>query len=218
MFIGHYSAAFVAKRIAPAISLPVWFVACQTIDLFWGCLVLLGVEKLHVIPHFTASNELDLYFMPYTHSLPAALGWSLATALIFWLLSSPAFPQRARTAIVLGLAVLSHWILDWVVHTPDLPLWFGGAKVGLGLWNYRYPALLLELALLWISVWICLPAAAENRWRYLLLAAVMSVVQVLSLMLQPSTDHAVASRLLISYLLLTAAAYWAAKPREQSRL
>lgn len=213
MFIGHYSAAFLAKRIAPAIPLPAWFIACQIIDLCWGGLVLMGVEKLRVIPHFTASNGLDLYFMPYTHSLPAAVAWSLLAAILFWLLAPRALPRRARTAAVLGLVVASHWLLDWVVHIPDLPLWFGDTKVGMGLWNYRYPALLLELVLLWIAVWVSLANATGKRRRYLLLAAVMSVVQLLSMVLQPPLPHQVATHLLWTYLLLTAAAVWADRPR-----
>jgi hypothetical protein len=213
MFMGHYSAAFAAKRVAPAIPLPVWFAACQIIDLCWGMLVLLDVEKLRVIPHFTATNGLDLYFMPYTHSLPAAFAWSLAAALLFVLLSPPAFPRRALVAMAFGAVVASHWVLDWVVHVPDLPLWFGGTKVGLGLWNYRYPALLLELVLLWLGVWLSLPVAAQHRRRYLGLAIVMSVVQLLSTALQPPGEHEVASHLLATYLLLTVAAWWAGKPR-----
>jgi hypothetical protein len=213
MFMGHYSAAFAAKRVVPAIPLPVWFVACQVIDLCWGTLVLLDVEKLRVIPHFTATNGLDLYFMPYTHSLPAALAWSLAAALLFLLFSGSAFPRRALAAVVLGTVVASHWALDWVVHIPDLPLWFGSTKVGLGLWNYRYPAMLLELVLLWLGVWLSLPVAAQNRRRYLGLATVMSGVQLLSLPLQPPGEHEVASHLLATYLLLTAAAWWAGRTR-----
>lgn len=218
MFMGHYSAAFAAKRVVPAIPLPVWFVACQIIDLCWGMLVLLDVEKLRVIPHFTATNGLDLYFMPYTHSLPAALAWSLAAALLFLLLSGSAFPRRALAGVVLGAVVASHWALDWVVHIPDLPLWFGGTKVGLGLWNYRYPALLLELVLLWLGVWLSLPVAAQNRRRYLCLAIVMSGVQLLSLPLQPPGEHEVASHLLATYLLLTAAAWWAGRTRAPAQV
>lgn len=210
MFIGHYSAAFAAKRIAPALPLPAYFIACQLIDLFWGVLVLAGVEKLRVVPDFTASNGLDLYFMPYTHSLSSAVIWSLSAAALFWLLA-PAGLRRARNAVVVGIAVASHWMLDFLVHVPDLPLWFNSMKVGLGWWNYRTFALLLELALLWASVLFCLPAA-ENRARTLLLAAVMSVVQVASLFLQPAEGGMVAVQLLFTYLALTGAAYWATRP------
>jgi len=210
MFIGHYSAAFVAKRIAPAVPLPVYFLACQLIDLFWGALVLLGVEKLRVIPNFTKSNGLDLYFMPYTHSLSSAVLWSAAAAVLFWL-CTPSLVQRTRTAVLIGLAVASHWMLDLLVHIPDLPLWFDSVKVGLGWWNYRTFALLLELALLWGSVLLCLRVAGCKRTRYLWLAAGMSGLQVFSLYRQPAEPAAVAMQLLAAYLTLTAIAWWVDK-------
>jgi len=213
MFMGHYSAAFAAKRAAPGLPLPVYFLACQFIDLLWGSLVLLDVEKLRVIPHFTATNGLDLYFMPYTHGLPAALAWSAAASGLFWSCTSPAFPQRTRTAAVLALTVLSHWLLDLVVHIPDLPLWSDGVKVGLGLWNHPLAALLLELVLVWTGMALLAVQTGARRKRYLLLAFVMSVLQLSSLVLEPPQPHQVASHLLVTYLALTAAAYWVSRPR-----
>lgn len=210
MFIGHYSAAFAARRLAPEIPLPALFIACQLIDLFWGGLVLLGVEKLRVIPNFTRSNGLDLYFMPYTHSLSSAVLWSTAAAVLFWL-CTPMLARRTRAALVVGLAVASHWMLDLLVHIPDLPLWFNSLKVGLGWWNYRLLALLLELGLLWGGVLLCLKIAGENRQRYLLLAGAMSGLQIFSLYRQPDEAAMVALQLLAAYLLLTGAAYWAGK-------
>lgn len=210
MFVGHYSAAFLAKRVAPAVPLPVFFVTCQLIDLFWGGLVLLGIEKLRVIPNFTRSNGLDLYFMPYTHSLSSAVLWSLGAALLFWA-CTPRMAQRTRCAIAIGVTVAAHWMLDLLVHIPDLPLWFDSMKVGLGWWNYRTFALLLELALLWASVLACLGVAGENRRRYLVLAAAMTGLQVYSLMKQPAEPNAVAQQLLAAYLALTACAWWASR-------
>lgn len=213
MFIGHYSAAFAARRLAPEIPLPALFIACQLIDLFWGGLVLLGVEKLRVIPDFTRSNGLDLYFMPYTHSLSSAVLWSVAAAALFWLCTA-ALARRMRAALVVGMAVASHWMLDLLVHIPDLPLWFNSMKVGLGWWNYRLFSLLLELCLLWGGVLLCLKTAGKNRQRYLLLAGAMSALQVFSLYRQPDEPAMVALQLLAAYLLLTGAAYWAGKPRQ----
>lgn len=212
MFIGHYSAAFVAKRVAPAVPLPVYFLACQVIDIFWGGLVLLGVEKLRVIPNFNASNGLDLYFMPYTHSLSSAVLWSVAAAVLFWL-CTPRLPQRRLTAVVIGMTVASHWMLDLLVHIPDLPLWFDSFKVGFGWWNYRTFALLLELGLLWGSVLLCLKAAGENRVRYLLLAGAMTGLQVYSMFNQPAEPSVVALQLLGAYGAVTVAAWWAGKQR-----
>ncbi|OWW21696.1 hypothetical protein [Noviherbaspirillum denitrificans] len=211
MFVGHYSAAFLAKRVAPAVPLPVYFVTCQLIDLFWGGFVLLGVEKMRVIPDFTRSNGLDLYFMPYTHSLSSALLWSIGTAILFWL-CTPRLAQRTRCAIAIGLTVAAHWMLDLLVHIPDLPLWFDSMKVGLGWWNYWTFALLLELALMWGSVLLCLGTVAENRHRYLLLAVAMTGLHLYSLFKQPAEPSAVAMQLLGAYLALTVGAWWASRP------
>ena len=212
MFVGHYSAAFLAKRVAPSVPLPVFFVTCQLIDLFWGGFVLLGVEKMRVIPDFTRSNGLDLYFMPYTHSLSSALLWSVGTAALFWL-CMPKLAQRARCAVAIGLTVLAHWMLDLLVHIPDLPLWFYLFMVVWGWCNYTTFALLLALFLLWERLLLCLNTAGENRRRYLLLAVGMSGLQLYSLYKQPAEPAAVAMQLLGAYLTLTAIAWWAGKDR-----
>ncbi|RJF99323.1 hypothetical protein [Noviherbaspirillum saxi] len=214
MFIGHYSAAFVAKRLAPALPLPLLFIACQLIDLFWGAFVLLGVEKLRIVPGFTASNGLDLYFMPYTHSLSSALVWSLGAALLCWMWA-PA--SRLRATMVIAMAVASHWALDLLVHIPDLPLWFDSIKVGFGWWNYRGFALLLELVLLWTGIVLCLPVAGANRNRFLLLGVGMSGLQVFSLLHQPDTGNAVAQQLLMTYLGLAAAAWWVSRIKAERK-
>lgn len=212
MFIGHYSSAFIAKRVAPALPLPVLFIAAQLIDLFWGTLVLSGVEKLRIVPNFTRSNGLDLYFMPYTHSLSSALIWSVSAAVLFWA-CTPSLPQRTRTALVIGAAVASHWMLDLLVHIPDLPLWFNSMKVGLGWWNYRVFALLLELGLLWGSVLFCLKAVGSRK-NYLLLAGAMTGLQFFSLYRQPDEDTMVALQLLAAYLALAGAGWWADRQRQ----
>lgn len=206
MFIGHYSAAFAAKRIAPTVPLSVYFIACQLIDIVWAILVLLDVEKLRVIPNFTRSNGLDLYFMPYTHSLSSAVLWSIGVAILFWL-CTPQLPQRRLTAMVIGMAVISHWMLDLLVHIPDLPLWFDYFKVGFGWWNYRLFALLLELALLWGGMLLCLRLKGVNRSRYVLFGLAMTGLQVFSLYKQPTEPYMVALQLLGIYLLLMLVAH-----------
>src|SRR5216110_1016954 len=132
MFVGHYGVSFGAKKAEPAIPLWVLFIAVQLLDVLWAPFVLLGIEKVRIVPGFTATNPLDLYYMPYTHSLVAALVWSVAAAGAYHLLRR----SNPRTSVLIGLAVLSHWILDFVVHRPDLPLYDNSAKVGLGLWNH----------------------------------------------------------------------------------
>lgn len=143
MFVGHYGPAFVARGLAPAVPLWLAFLAVQAIDVIWAGLVLAGVEKVRIVPGITASSPLDLYYMPWSHSLAAALAWAAATALAVRL----AVPGAGwRGAGVLGAAAFSHWLLDLLVHRPDLPLYDDTLKVGLGLWNFPLPAFLLEVA------------------------------------------------------------------------
>jgi hypothetical protein len=131
MFIGHYAAALAAKRAAPEAPLGVLAAAAVGLDLVWPVLVLAGVETVRVAPGITAVTPLDFASYPYSHSLVSAAGWSVAAALL-----ARRCGWTARAALVAGLAVFSHWLLDFVTHRPDLPLAFGdSAKVGLGLWR-----------------------------------------------------------------------------------
>lgn len=142
MFIGHYGPGAAAAHRR----LKLWhcFVAVQFLDILWAPFVLAGVEKVRVVPGFTEASALDLYHMPYTHSLPAALFWSVCAALVYRAVRKSAGWTGAG---LIGALVFSHWILDFVAHKPDLELWFGGPKVGLGLWERRDLSISLEMAI-----------------------------------------------------------------------
>ena len=132
MFIGHYgpAAAIAGDRVK------LWhgFVAVQFLDILWAPAVLLGVEHVRIVERFTASNHFDLYDMPYTHSLIMAVFWSVVAGVVYRVLRHKA---GAAGAVLIGALVFSHWLLDFITHKPDLALWFGGPKVGLGLWENR---------------------------------------------------------------------------------
>jgi hypothetical protein len=153
MFVGHYGVSFATKQAQPNIPLWVLFLAVQWLDVIWAPLVLLGIEKVRIVPGFTATNPLDLYYMPYTHSLVAAILWSLAAAGAY-----RAVRGANAGASLIGLAVFSHWILDFIVHVPDLPLYDDTEKVGLGLWNQPILASTLEAALLFGAIAVYLRA------------------------------------------------------------
>jgi len=149
LFVGHYSVAFAAKSERNKIPLWVLFIAVQFLDYIWATLVLLGIEKLRVIKGFTAGSMLDSYFHPYSHSLITAILWSTAAAIGYkplcgWL----GYAYRKSAALIVGLAVLSHWILDLIAHPRDLAIYDNTWKVGFGLWNYRDPEFALQIALL----------------------------------------------------------------------
>lgn len=149
MFVGHYSVAFACRTERNKIPLWVLFVAVQFLDYIWATLVLLGIEKLRVIKGFTAGSMLDSYFHPYSHSLIAAILWSVVAAIGYRpVCKRLGYTYRKSAAFIIGLAVFSHWILDLVAHPRDLAIYNNAWKVGFGLWNYRDPEFALEIALL----------------------------------------------------------------------
>lgn len=144
MFIGHFAPAFAAAALGPrAPGLGTAFLAAQLVDWVFFGLAIAGVEKMRVEPGATVMVPYDLYFFPYSHSLLGAGLWAIGFGLVI------AFAQRNRLAGVLsGFVVISHWVLDWIAHRPDLTLAGGEARYGLGLWNYPLIAMPLEILLL----------------------------------------------------------------------
>jgi len=196
MFVGHYGVSFAAKKADPAVPLWVLFIAVQLLDVLWAPFVLLGIEKVRIVPGITASNPLDLYYMPYTHSLVAAIGWSVVAFLAYRLTVRSA-PTRA--AVIVGVAVFSHWVLDFLVHRPDLPLYDNTAKVGLGLWNLPAVALGLEALLLFGAMWLYLRHTAR-RTAMLVFGVVMLAIQAYVFFgPPPASDKAAAATALIAY-------------------
>ena len=175
MFVGHYGVSFAAKNAEP--SIPVWvlFIAVQLLDVLWAPFILLGIEKVRIVPGITASNPLDLYYMPYTHSLVAAIGWSVAAAAVYSFVTRGT-PKRA--ASVIAVAVFSHWVCDFLVHRPDLPLYDNTAKVGLGLWNLPALALGLEAALLFAGMWLYFRLGSARRTAMLAFGLIMLAIQI----------------------------------------
>jgi hypothetical protein len=206
MFVGHYGVSFAAKRVDPTIPLWVLFLAVQFLDILWAPCILLGIEKVRIVPGITASNPLDLYYMPYTHSLVAALFWSCVGGFAYQFVARPA---RRQASAVVGLAVFSHWILDFVVHRPDLPLYDNSAKVGLGLWNAPALAFGLEAALLFGGVWLCLRGRLARSLGTLVFGVLMLAIQAYVFFgPPPASDRAAASMALIAYAVFAAVIWW----------
>jgi membrane-bound metal-dependent hydrolase YbcI (DUF457 family) len=143
MFIGHIAVGFAAKRIAPGASLAPLMAATLLLDLAWPIFVLAGWERVRIDPGNTAFTPLAFEYYPYTHSLLFAILWSAGFAGLYF-----AFTRYGRGAHAVAAVVFSHWLLDAVVHRPDLPLYPGSdTYVGLGLWNSVAGTIALELAL-----------------------------------------------------------------------
>ncbi|MCX6142750.1 MAG: hypothetical protein NTZ35_05975 [Ignavibacteriales bacterium] len=148
MFLGHYAVALAAKKAAPKTSLGTLLIAAQLPDLLFPLFILLGIEHLRIAPGITVVFPMDLYDYPLSHSLLAGLLWSAALAFLYYVIR-----KEKRGATIVGLVVISHWILDFITHRPDLSLGFGtGTYVGLGLWNSLAGTLIVESALFVIGI------------------------------------------------------------------
>jgi hypothetical protein len=182
MFVGHYSVAFAARTKQNTIPLWALFVAVQFLDYIWATLVLLGVEKLRVVKGFTAGSMLDSYFHPYSHSLIAAVLWSGVAALCYKpVCCRLGYGYKKSAALVVGVAVFSHWIFDLIAHPRDLPIYDNTAKVGFGLWNYRDPEFALEIALLAISIVLYLARnvmPAIRKWAVIAFGMALVAIQI----------------------------------------
>jgi len=198
MFVGHYGVSFAAKKVEPAVPLWVLFIAVQLLDVAWAPLVLLGIEKVRIVPGITASNPLDLYYMPYTHGLIAAIAWSAAAFVVYRFIAG----GRPKAAMIVGLAVFSHWVLDFLVHRPDLPLYGNTAKMGLGLWNLPALALGLEIVLLFGGMWLYFQAGARRRIAFVVFGLIMVAIQAYVFFGPPPvSDKAAAATALVAYAL-----------------
>ena len=142
MFIGHYAVGFAAKRVEPRLSLGVLLAAPQLVDLVWPVFVLAGVEHVEVAPGNTAFTPLSFTYYPWSHSLVMCIAWAAAfAALVF------ARMRTWRAAGVVAALVVSHWALDFLSHGPDMPLWPGGPRYGLGLWQSVPATIVVEASM-----------------------------------------------------------------------
>ena len=210
MFVGHYGVSLAAKRLAPKVSLGWLFLAVQALDLLFATFVLAGVEKMAIVPGFTAYNPYDLFFMPYSHSLLGALGWSVVVALLARGLLGR---TGAAAAIVVGACVFSHWVLDVPMHTADMPLAGNvSTKIGLGLWRHRELSLAAELVALWAGALVWLRASAgtgrPRRTKLVFLAILTAVLLSTPFMPPPSGGAGFAVFALAAYAALALLAAW----------
>jgi membrane-bound metal-dependent hydrolase YbcI (DUF457 family) len=139
MFIGHNAVGFASKRAAPRVSLGLLMAAPMLLDLIWPILLLAGVEHMRIDRGNTRFTPLDFYDYPRSHSLLMACVWGLLFGGAYFIRT-----RDRRAGCILFLGVVSHWLFDFFTHRPDLPLWPGGPKVGLGLWNFPAATIVVE--------------------------------------------------------------------------
>jgi len=142
MFIGHFAVALGAKKFAPKQSIATMFIAAKFLDLLWPLLVIFGIENVSV-DHTITEVTPFIFHYPYSHSLGMSLIWSVLAYGIFKMLK-----RSNKEALIIACLVFSHWVLDFVTHAPDMPLWiFEGPKFGLGLWNNKMATFIIEVGI-----------------------------------------------------------------------
>ncbi len=159
MFIGHFALGYAAKKATPRTSLATLFLAAQLADILWPILLAVGLEHVDIVP---AKKPIPLDFIsyPYSHSLLMLVVWGALFAAVYFARS-----KSAQSAAIIFALVLSHWLLDWLTHVPDMPVWPGGPKYGFGLWNYPIPEMILELAMFAAGAWIYSRSTRARDWR-----------------------------------------------------
>jgi len=208
MFVGHLGLGLAAKALTPRVSLAVLFLSVQLVDLLWPSLLLLGLEEVRIAPGITAVTPLDFVHYPISHSLVMGIAWGLlAGALYLW--------RRGdrRSAAVVALGVMSHWVLDLVTHRPDLPLWPGGGPLlGLGLWNSVPATLIVELVILGTGVTVYAattrPVNRAGSWGLGSLVVFLVVVYLANIFGPPPPSVAAIAWTGQSMWLLVAWAWW----------
>jgi hypothetical protein len=182
MFIGHFAVGFASKRFAPQTSLGTLIAAAALLDLLWPVFLLLGWEQVRIVPGNTAFTPLDFVSYPISHSLVCAVGWATLFAVLYYIL------KRYRAgAFVIWIGIVSHWVLDFVTHRPDLPLYPGGPRVGLGLWNSILATVIVEGLMYAAGVWIYLRVTRAKDgmgrwglWSFVVAVAALYVANIFS--------------------------------------
>lgn len=213
MFIGHFAVGFAAKTAAPRVSLGTLFLAAQFIDLLWPSFLLMGLERVRIEPGATTVTPLVFEHYPWSHSLLAVLGWAVLLAGLHFLLV-----RERRSALLLALLVVSHWLLDLLVHRPDLPLLPGGdTVVGLRLWSSLPLTLMLEVPMYVLGVWLYARSTraldAAGRWGLVGLVLFLFVIYAGNVLGSPPPSVAAIAWLGQLQWLLVLWGYWVDRHR-----
>ena len=208
MFVGHYGVSFAARAADERLPLWLLFIAVQWLDVVWSGLVMLNVEKLRIVQGFTEATSFDLYYMPYTHGLLGALALAAGLGAVVALFYRD---RRAAVGVMVAGAVFSHWLLDLVVHVPDLPLLGDSFKVGFGLWRHVWISFPLEIAVLVAGAAIYARAVPSrspdgDKWLWGFVAAMTAMQAYGNFGPAPASGLAQAHMALAIYAILAALA------------
>lgn len=214
MFIGHFGIGLALKRADRTLSLGLLFIAVQLSDLIYGVTLLTGIEKISIISGTNPLTSAQYNFFPYSHSLVATLILAGLVALILLVVPFKIGLSKSRTALVMATAVMSHFVLDVIVHNPDIDLLGNGVyKIGLGLWNYPIASYVVEALLLITGLWIYLKSTKAKNFSGKYGLPILSVILLIlngvnTFVLYPTNVENFAVTMLVVYLATIIIAFW----------
>jgi membrane-bound metal-dependent hydrolase YbcI (DUF457 family) len=207
LFIGHIGVALAAKRAAPKVSLGTLILATSWIDLVWPILLLFGIEHVSVAPGITAFTPLDFTHYPFTHSLVMVIAWGLLLGGGYFLVR-----PSVKDSVVIGCVVVSHWVLDWLTHRPDLPLYLDGPKLGFGLWNSIPLTIAVESLIFVVGVLVYYrmtrPSDRVGTWSFWSLIAALVFFYIMNIVGPPPPDEKTLAWVALAAWLFPVWGYW----------
>ena len=219
MFIGHYGVALAAKKAEKNISLGLLFIAVQFVDILFCIFVLLGIEIVTISPGITETNPLEFVHYPFTHSLAASFVWAILVYLGFRFIPRKGNLNKNSVALIMGMAVLSHFFLDLITHIPDLPvLGSDSLKMGFGLWNYLAASYLVEAGVFLGGLWMYLKTTKGTsfggKYGMILFAIALLIMNLINFLGPPPPNVQMLAFVgLANYMALSAIAFWLDKKR-----
>jgi membrane-bound metal-dependent hydrolase YbcI (DUF457 family) len=212
MLLGHYGVALAAKRYAPQTSLGTLVFGAQWLDLLWPILLVAGVEHVEYEPGLMEASAFDFVSYPISHSLVMVMLWAVLIAGVYFA------RRKYRTgAIVVGALVISHWVLDFFMHRPDLPLWPGSERYGLGLWRSLPITLAIEFVVLLVGIVMYVRAQpARDRvgtWALAAMIAFLIIIFIGNLYSPPPPNQMAIGFVSLGLWLFVPWAHWIDKHR-----
>jgi hypothetical protein len=249
MFVGHLALGFAAKRATPRVSLAVLLTASELADVLWPFFLALGLEQVRIAPGITAFTPLDFVSYPYSHSLVMLVVWGIMFGAIYRAVTSRNGPpplrfgearrslgkggppplrfgearrslgEGGRVFIVLAALVVSHWVLDWITHRPDMPIYPGGPTYGLGLWNSVPATMIVEGTMFAAGLWMYVRTTRARdrigRWGFAALIALLVVVYAANATASPPPSvNAIIVGATIGAAIMTVSSWWVDDHRE----
>lgn len=215
MFLGHFGVAFAAKKASPKTSLGTLVFAAQFADLLWPLLLLAGIEKVTIVPGLLPASPFDFTSYPISHSLVAQLGWGALLSLVYF-----AVKRDGKSSVLVGALIPTHWVLDFIAHRPDMPIYPGGAKFGLGMWQSIPLTISVEYVLFAAGIALYLSATRSKdttgRWAFWSLVGLLGLLYPASMFGPPPPSVQVLALSALAIWLTVPWAAWADRHRQSA--